>query len=203
MSDTSGAQQSQELTNLLNTFGVQYPNAPAPTPALFAFLHGLGLTMQTAADVKAKAIARIGQATSDAMADIDRGSARTKQNITGDLVRRGVLSSGEANTRYARQAQDVATSKRDVTRSGAVAQSDAESSYRQQSDQARMQALDRVIAAEQDQATQAATSAAQQEAFRQQQDLLNQQWDREQQAAATAQQAQIDAIRQAGQQGVA
>jgi hypothetical protein len=195
--------QSQELTNLLNTFGVQYPSAPAPTPALLAFLHGLGVTMQTAADVKAKAIARIGQATNDAMSDIDRGAGRSKQNITADLVRRGVLSSGEANTRYAKQVEDVATSKRDLTRSGAVAQSDAESNYRQQADSARMQALDRVIGAEQDQATSAATSKAQTDAFAQQQTLLDQQWTREQQAATQAQQAQIDAIKAAGQQGVA
>jgi accessory colonization factor AcfC len=199
----SDTPQSQELTNLLQTFGVQYPSAPAPTPALLAFLRGLGLTMQTAADLKNKAIARIGSATNDAMADIDRGAGRSKQNVTADLIRRGVLSSGEANTRYARQAEDVATSKRDLLRSQSTATSDAQSTYAQQSDTARMQALDRVIAAEQDQATAAATSKAQTDAFAQQQTLLDQQWQREQAAQTSAQQAQIDAINRAASQGVA
>ena len=201
MSDT--APQSQELTNLLQTFGVQYPNAPTPTPALLAFLRGLGINMQNAQAVRDQAIARIGSATSDAMADIDRSAGRTRQNITADLVRRGVLSSGEANTRYARQAEDTAASKRDLLRSRSTAQADADTTLQQQKDTARMQALDRVIAAEQDQATAAATQAANDQAYQRQLDLINQQWDREQQASAAAQQAQIDAIKQAGQQGVA
>lgn len=185
---------ADELTNLLSTLGVSYPNAPQPTPALLAFLNGIGLNLQTAADLKTRAIQRIGQATSDAMADIDRNAGRTKQNVTADLVRRGMLSSGEANTRYARQAEDVAVRQRDVTRARTTAEEDATNSYNQARDLARQQALDRVIQTEQEQQSAAATAKAQQDAYQQQVDLANQQNAAYQAATDKATQAQIDAI---------
>ena len=37
---------STEMTDLLPTFGVSYPNAPNPTPALLAFLNGIGFNLR-------------------------------------------------------------------------------------------------------------------------------------------------------------
>jgi hypothetical protein len=157
------------MTDLLQTFGVSYPNAPNPTPALLAFLNGIGLTMSTAADVKQRALERIGASTSDSMAQIDQTAGRVKQNITADVVRRGMLSSGEATTRYARHDQDVANQQNAVQTTAATATEAANNAYTQARDLARQQALDKIIGAEQDQATARATAAAQVDATRAQQ----------------------------------
>jgi hypothetical protein len=193
---------SKELTDLLSTFGVSYPNAPQPTPALLAFLRGVGLNVSTAEDVKRRAIERIGAATSDAMADIDRSAGRAKQNITADLQRRGVLSSGESNTRYARQAEDVAASKSDVQRGAAQAGESAEDAYRSAADLARQQALDRVIGAEQDQFNRTASSAAQSEAYKRQQEAEDLAWQRQKTSQDESVKRQEELMKQYATQGV-
>jgi hypothetical protein len=193
---------SPEMTNLLKTLGVQYPQAPQPTPALLAFLRGVGLNLSTAEDLKNAAIQRIGASMSDAMADIDRTAGRTKQNVTADLVRRGVLGSGEANTRYARQAEDVAAQRKDVQRTAAQAKQQAGETYLQARDLARQQALDRVISAEQEQATQAATSKAQKDALKAQQDAADLSWARQQAAQQESLRQQTDLMRKYAAQGV-
>jgi hypothetical protein len=193
---------SKEMTDLLKTFGVSYPNAPQPTPALLAFLRGIGLNMSTAEDAKRRAIERIGASTTDAMTDIDRAAGRSKQNVTADLVRRGVLSSGESNTRYARHAEDVGEQKGDVTRASATAKEAAEVAYQNARDAARQQALDRVINAETDQNAQRAASRAQEEAFKRQQAAADQAWQRQQQAQNDSIARQEQLMREYGNQGV-
>ena len=194
---------SAKMTDLLKTLGVSYPNAPNPTPALLAFLGGIGLNMSTAEDVKRRAIERIGASTSDAMADIDRTAGRTKQNITADLVRRNVLSSGESNTRYARQAEDVGKAQSDVQRSSAAATDAADTAYTQARDLARQQALDRIIGAEQSQATQTATSAANVDATNAASQAADQASAQQKAANDAALKAQQDEIARAAAQGVA
>lgn len=166
---------ADEYNDLLSTFGVPYPNPPAVTPALLAFLRGLSMTMATAGDVRNRALSRIEEATRAADSDITRSAGRTKQNVTADLVRRGVLSSGEANTRYARQSEDVSASRTDLARSSATGKADAEFALRQQRDVGRSQAIDRLIATEQDQATRQAAAAATAEGYQKQQELIDRQ----------------------------
>ena len=168
-----------EMTSLLGTLGVSYSNAPSPTPALLAFLRGVGLNLSTAEDVKARAIERIGASTADAMADIDRAAGRTKQNVTADLARRDVLSSGEANKRYARHAEDVAEAQSDVQRQSAAASEAADAAYKQARDLARQQALERTVQAEQQQSDQAAMSSAEQDRFLREQQAADVQFERE------------------------
>jgi hypothetical protein len=197
------AQGSQQMTSLLQTLGVSYSNAPNPTPALLAFLNGIGLNLSTAEDVKNRALERIGAATSDAMSDIDRTAGRNKQNITADLVRRNILSSGESTTRYSRQAADVADQQSGVQTTAANSTEDVNNSYRQAQDLARQQALDKIIGAEQDQSTAKAASAAQEDAYRRQQqaaEAANSQSLAAQQAAIKAQE---DAMAKYAAQGVA
>jgi hypothetical protein len=184
------------MTDLLNTFGVSYPNAPNPTPALLAFLKGIGLNLSTAEDVKRRALERIGASTSDAMADIDRTAGRAKENITGDLVRRGILSSGESNTRYAKHGEDVANSRSDVQRTAANTSEQVEAAYTSARDLARQQALDRIIGAEQTQASERAQSAAQVDATRAQQQASDDAWRRQQEAQEASVKAQEAALRQ-------
>lgn len=193
---------TNEMTNLLNTFGVSYPNAPKATPALLAFLKGIGLNLSTAEDVQRRAIERIGASTSDAMADIDRTAGRTKQNVTADLVRRGVLSSGESNTRYARQEEDVASSKSDVQRASATATESVTDAYTQSRDLARQQALDKIIGAEQQQATDKATSQASVDSYNAQQSASDAAWQRQQQSQNDSIAKQEELMAKYAQQGV-
>jgi len=190
------------MTNLLNTFGVSYPNAPQPTPALLAYLRGVGLSLSTAEDVKRRAIERIGAATSDAMSDIDRTAGRTKQNVTADLVRRGVLVSGESNTRYARHAEDVGAQRADVLRSKAEQSETAEMGYRSAKDAARQAALERVIGVEQEQAVQKATSAAETRGYQRQESAADKAWAREKAAQEAALTRQEKLMREYAQKGV-
>ena len=193
---------SKEMTNLLQTLGVSYPNAPNATPALLAFLKGIGLNLSTAEDVKNRALERIGAATSDAMADIDRTAGRNKKNITADLIRRNILSSGESTTRYSRHAEDVANQQGDVQRTAAESTENTNNLYRQAQDLARQQALDRVLNAEQEQAAARGTSAAQEDAYRRQQQASDAAWKQQQEAQNAAIKAQEEAMKKYAAQGV-
>lgn len=157
-----------EMTNLLSRFGVDYANAPAPTPATLAFMRGLGLSLDTAADAKAKTVGRIKDRTTTALGDIDRGNERTKTNMLADLVRRGVLNSGEADTRYGQQAENVASQKSGVLRSQAEGIDAADTGYNSLRDSYRTQALERTLGAETDQANRKASTDAQTESYRRQ-----------------------------------
>jgi hypothetical protein len=157
-----------EMTNLLSRFGVNYPEAPAPTPAMLAFMRGLGMNLDTADAARRKAISRVEAGATDAMGDIQRGEERTKRNATADLIRRGVLSSGEANTRYANIAEDVADRKSGVTRQRTEGVDAAETAFGSLSDNYRQQALERMIGVEQEQITRKATSDAQAASYKQQ-----------------------------------
>lgn len=190
------------MTSLLSRFGVDYQNAPAPTPAMLAFMRGLGMSLDTAADAKQRTISRTKERTSSTLADIDRGNERTKTNMLADLVRRGVLRSGEANTRYGQQAENVARSKSDAVRAEAEAIDSADLGYNTQSDQLRMQALERTIGAETEQATRAASTAAQAESFRRQDEASAAGFARSDAAAdkAFARQKEADEARLRGQE---
>jgi hypothetical protein len=194
---------SLATSNMLQDLGVSYPNAPQPTPALQAFLNSLGLNLHTAEQLKQRALDRIDAASSDAMADIERASGRNKQNVTADLIRRNVVSSGEATTRYGRQAEDVADQQAKVqtaTKDQKVAATDI---YEQSRSLIRQQALDRAITVEQDQATQKAASKAQDDSFRRQQDAADLAFARQQQAQQDALQQQKDLLAQQAAQGFA
>ena len=173
---------SPETTNLLARFGVDYQNAPALSPANMAFMRGIGLSLDTAADMKAKAVGRLKDRSTTAMGDIDRGNDRTKTNMLADLVRRGVLRSGESDKRYGEQAENVASQKSAVMRAEADGIAAADDSYNTARDSYRTQALERVVGNETELAREAAASAAQTEAF-----------EREDAAAATAYTQQTEA----------
>lgn len=161
-------QPGSEMTNLLSRFGVDYQNAPAPTPATLAFMRGLGLSLDTAADAKAKTVGRIKDRTTTALGDIDRGNERTKTNMLADLVRRGVLRSGEADKRYGQQAENVASQKSGVLRSQAEGIDAADAGYNSVRDSLRTRALEGTLSAETDQANRKAATDAQAESYRRQ-----------------------------------
>lgn len=170
------------LTSLLTDFGIDYPNAPAPTPALLAFMRGLGMNMATTEDVRRQGIGSIKSRTEAASDEVNRTAGRGKQNITSDLVRRGVLSSGEANTRFARQDEDVAARRSDIERGRTEATQAVENAYESAKGTYRQQALERVLNTEEQNATREATSKATEDS-----------WKRQEDAAAAANKAQKEA----------
>lgn len=200
---TPAAGDQGGLTDLLKRLGVDYPNAPAATPALLAFLRGVGLNLSSAEDVRNKAVSRLQTRGTEAATEVGRQAEITKRNVTGDLLRRGVLQSGEANTRYTEQA--AATGKRlsDVTRATAEGTESADVSLQALRDQYRQQALERVLGTEQEQAIAKATQQSQAESYAQQQAAS----DKAQAAQDAAQKAYLDRIEQLyktyGAQGVA
>jgi hypothetical protein len=196
-------QQWAQTTDLLKKLGVNYNGNVAPTPALLAFLNGLGLNLQTAADAKTAALNRISTATQDSMADIDRTAGRTKQNITADLIRRNILTSGESNTRYARQGEDVAKAQSDVTNAGTTAKANTDDAYTSAASSVRQQALDRILGVEQDQSTAKATAAANEDSYRRQQAAAEAANAASMAAQQAATKAQIDATNQYASQGYA
>lgn len=161
---------ADDMTSLLGRFGVDYKNAPAPTPAMLAFARGLGLSLDTADDAKERSVSRIKERTTSTLADIDRGNERTKTNMLADMVRRGVLRSGEANTRYGQQAENVARSKSDALRAQAEGIDAADLMFNDRRDSLRTQALERTLGAETDQANRTAANAAQAESWKRQDD---------------------------------
>jgi hypothetical protein len=160
----NGAPVSQELTDLLKKIGVNYENAPAPTPGLMAFLRQLDMGMSTAEDTKRKTLQLIGDRETTGTEDISRAAERTKQNVTADLIRRGVLQSGEATGRYARGAEDRASKITGLTQSSAEGRTLADTAYGATQQSLRSQALDKVLQTETEQASAAGQSAAQKKA---------------------------------------
>jgi hypothetical protein len=158
-----------EMTDLLSKLGVDYPNAPAATPALLAFLRNLGLNLDSAAAAKQASIDRIARASDDASARLGRIGENEKKNVTADLIRRGVLQSGEANTRYGQQAASLGERTGDIqrTRSEGIAQ--AGDVYQNALNVARTQATGQVMQSELEQQQKDAEAKAQAEQWKQQQ----------------------------------
>jgi hypothetical protein len=175
-------QQSQELTNLLSRLGVNYQNAPAPTPALLAFLNQMDSSFGQAEQNRNTSIGLINQRAADATAQQQTAGERVKQNTTTDLIRRGVLQSGEANTRYAQNAQDQGYRLSNIARTQAEGASAADTAYRAALDAGRQQALGKVMDTEQTQAATKGQSDVQSEAYRQQQAAADLAWQRQQTA---------------------
>jgi hypothetical protein len=148
------------LTPLLADFGISYPDAPRPSPALLAFTRGLGLNLDEAKDRKDRRIGNVKRRSSDARADLNRTSARGKENVTADLLRRGIHSSGEANTRYARHGEDLASASSDIARTEVEGITAAEDAFGQIEGGLRTGAMEKVLTEEQRQATEAAAAAA-------------------------------------------
>lgn len=183
-----------ELSKLLERFGVNYGSAPPATPALLAFMRGMGMTLDTAEDTRSTALARMASTRDESMAKVDRYNERSKENVTADAVRRGVLKSGEANTRYARQAEDVAERRTTVQQSYGEGVENVENSYSNVRDQLRQTALERVLQTEEQQATQKAAAEAQEKSLRAQQEASDLAWQRQQEAAERAVKQQEELI---------
>jgi hypothetical protein len=189
------AENTNGMTSLLSRLGVDYQNAPAPTPATLAFMRGLGLSLDTMAAAKDKQVGRIKDRTTSTLGDIDVANERTKTNMLGDLVRRGVLRSGEANTRYGQQAENVARRKSDALRAQAEGIDQAEFGFNTGADSLRTRALETVLGAETSQAQEKAALKAQEESYKRQDAAAELAYTRSKEAEERALKAQEDFLK--------
>jgi hypothetical protein len=181
---------AEAMTSLLERFGVSYPNAPAPTPALLAFMRGLGMTLDSAEDARRTNELRMKERATGTREEIERQNERTITRMAGDLQSRNVLSSGETNTRVGRQAEDTAKRYGDVERrltEGIDANSQAFMNTR---DNLRQRALELTLGTETDQAREKATSEAQERSFDQQREAADLAYQRQKEAQDAAYAAQ-------------
>ena len=164
------AETDTSLTPLLADFGIEYPNAPKASPALLAFMRGLGMNLAQSEDTRKQGLSQIKNRGVEARTAIDRTAARSRESATGDLIRRGVLGSGEANTRFARQDEDTATKRSDLALKETEATTAIENAYESARGAYRQTALERVLGEEQRQSDQAASAKAQEDSFKRQEE---------------------------------
>ena len=149
------------LTDMLGRFGIDYPDAPRATPQLLAFMRGLGLSYDTIQDAARVRIAQVEGRSADARQDLQRSDQRKRVAITSDLQQRNVLSSGAANTQYARQAEDTVAKQADITRAQADAIGNIGIEQASGQDALRQRALETTITEEENQQTKEASSVEQ------------------------------------------
>lgn len=138
------------------------------TPALLAFMRGVGMTLSSAEDRRANARNSAEQDYQRNSADTERRFDESKRNMTSSMVSRGILQSGEAGTRYSESDQDRARAQNDVSTARANRLTAVDQAYTDVADQLRQGTTERFLAAEQDEANRRATEAAQK---RQQDDM--------------------------------
>lgn len=192
----SSTSEANPITTILRDFGIEYPDAPRPTPAFLAFMRGLGLQLSTAEDNRRLGIGQIEARSSDQLADLNRTASRNKENITADLIRRGVLRSGESNSRYLRHGEDVANRQADIARERTSAIQNVEQAYQGVRGQLGQQGLEKTLSLETDIATREATQRAQEEAWRRQQEADTLNWQRQREAQELSYRRQMELLQQ-------
>lgn len=177
------AKAPSAITSLLARFGVNYADAPEPTPALLAFMRGIGMSYDTAEDAARTNEMRMKQRAGMSQEEITRMNDRKLTHMAGDLMTRGVLSSGETNIKVGRQAEDVAHARGEVELTLAEGIDRSQQQLAQSRDIYRQQALERVLGVETSNAEREAQSKAQEAQWKKQQEAADLAYQR--QKAAT------------------
>lgn len=167
----------QPTRDILDRFQIDVNQAPAVTPALLAYLRGLGMDLSTAEDTRAQRLSQLASTASEAVSTQGRNYERARTNTTGDLIRRGVLRSGEASTDYGRLAEDNQKRISDIYTAKAQGSQAAETGFMQTRDTLRRGALEQLLGAETQQAVQKATTEAQTAAIKAQADAQQKYYD--------------------------
>ena len=194
--ETDPAQQ-KTLTNLLQGFGIEYPNAPRATPQLLAYLRGLGVTVDTTEEQFASTRADLQRKAADKLGDLAVSDQRRRYGITNDSQSRGALVSGATNSAFARQMEDYARQQAGVETSLATGINQAERAKDTLLDQTRQRALETVLGEETNQEMTAAQRQAEIEAARRAQAESDLQYERQKAESERARQAQIALYNQA------
>lgn len=173
---------SPEMTTLLRDLGINYENAPAASPGLLAFLRGVQGQMGTAEQARRTAVQQIEDRGTTGRADIERTYGRNQENVTADLIRRGVLQSGEATDRYSRLGEDKAKNLTSLQQTMAEGTSAADNAYNATIDALRSQGMEKVLQREQELAAAKGQSEAQAAATKAAQDAAELAYQRQQAA---------------------
>jgi len=174
------------LSSILARFGVNYPNAPAPTPAMLAFMRGLGMNMDTAEDSARTTKLRLNERAMQSREEISRQNDRTLERMGSDVQSRGVLSSGETNKRVGRQAEEVAKDIGNVEQGLAEGIDSVETALGQTTSAYRQQALERTLASETEIANREAVNAANEKSWQRQQEASELSYKRQKEAQDAA-----------------
>lgn len=178
------------MTSLLEQLGVKYDNAPAPTPAMLAFMRGLGMTLDTAKDQSKKNELRLKERATGAREEISRQNQRSLTRMAGDAQSSGTLSSGQTNIKVGRQAEDVAKQQGDVEQSLAEGLESNTNAYKNTEDTIRQQTLERTLGMETDEATRKASSEAEERSYQRQQTAADDAYKKQKEANDAAYAAQ-------------
>jgi hypothetical protein len=150
----------QPTRDILDRFQIDVNQAPAVTPALLAYLRGLGMNLSTAEDVRAQRLATISNVANEAVSQQGRDYQQSRKTRTGDLVRRGMLRSGEASTEYGQLAEENQKKLSDIYTGKATGTAGIEQGFAQSRDTLRQGALEQLLGAETQERVQKATSEA-------------------------------------------
>ncbi len=131
------------------------------TPALLAYLRGVGMTLSTAEDRRAGARNSAELDYQRNAGDTERRFDQSKKNLTTGLVSRGILQSGEAGTRYAENDQERGRAMNDVGMSRSNRLTAIDQAYNDVADQLRQGTTERMLSTEQEEANRRAVEDAQ------------------------------------------
>lgn len=135
-------------------------NTPAISPALLAYLRGIGMTLGTAEDNRARQRGDVERDYQRNTEDVERSADASKRNLTGSLISRGVLRSGDANRRYGEQGQERSRRLNDVSTNRADRLGAVDRAYFGVEDSLRQNTTERLMGAEQDEANRRAVEEA-------------------------------------------
>jgi hypothetical protein len=138
-------------------------NKPFYSPALMAYLRGVGMSLSMAEDNRATAQGQANRDYQRSLQDTNRNYTEGRRNMTADLVSRGILRSGEANDRYTKQDDAKARETNRISTSRADRMTAINKAYHGVEDTLRQQTVERMLTAEQEAADRAATAKAQQD----------------------------------------
>lgn len=146
---------------VLQQLNLDAQDKPFYTPALLAYMRGVGMSLSQAEDNRANAQFEAQRSYQQGVDELGRVSAADRKNLTAGLQDRGVLRSGEATNRYneqdnakARTSNALETTKSDRMRA-------IDTAYGQVEDTLRQQTTERLMTAEQDDADRRAVEEAQ------------------------------------------
>jgi len=154
---------------ILTKLQVDAQDRPFYTPALLAYFRGVGMSLSQAEDNRAASMFSASRAYQQDQEGLQRGYEQGRKSITGGLQSRGVLMSGEAIDRYNKQDEEKARASNQLDTGLADRRTAIDTAYRQVEDSLRQQSTERLLGAEQDDATRRATEDAQK---RQQEELM-------------------------------
>lgn len=157
-------------TSVLQKLRLDAQNRPFYTPALMAYLRGVGLSLSQAEDTRAQNRGEAQRSYQQRNDTIERDYAQGRRTLAGRLQARGILRSGESNQRFNEQDQARARASNTNETDRANRLSAIDNAYNRVEDTLRQQTTEQLLQAEQADADRRAQEAAQ---LRQQESLLN------------------------------